>query len=89
MKIQTDYADSTTFEELKWDINPVNTPILTIEPPCISTELTEVEPEETLLGNIEWAPVSFPRTIDMPTHHSLLNNSLTKHRDIWKTLAEK
>jgi len=88
-RIQTDCADSKTFNEMQWDIKPVNTPVLTIEPPRISAELAEVEREEALPGEIDWVPVSFTRTIDTLTHHDLLNSSLAKHGDIWKTLAER
>lgn len=89
MRIQTDCADSKTFDELDWDINPVNTPVLTIEPPRISTELAELKQEEVLPGEIDFVPISLPSTIDTLTHYALLNDSLVKYREIWKTLAEK
>lgn len=87
--LQTESADTKTFEELEWHIMPLNIPVLMVEPPDISLELTEIEEKEVLLGDINFVPRTTQLTIDMMTHQALLEESLVKHKEIWRTLAEK
>lgn len=87
--IQTESADMRTFEESGWSIMPLNIPVSLVEPPEVSGELREAEEEQILPGDIDFVPAIGGRHIDVGTHHTLLEESLTKHREIWKTLAKK
>jgi hypothetical protein len=90
MKIlHTESADMTTFEESGWTVMPLNVPALLIEPPSVSVELHETKEEQVVLGDIDFIPAIGRRHIDMLTHRALLEESVTKHREIWKTLAKK
>ena len=90
MKIlQTESADITTFEESGWTVIPLNVPVLLIEPPSVSVELREAKEEQVILGDIDFIPAIGGRHIDMLTHRALLEESVMKHREIWKTLAKK
>lgn len=90
MKIpQTESADIRIFEESEWSILPLNVPVLLIEPPDISLKLSEPEEGQVLLGDITFLPNIGGRKIDALTHRTLLEESLIKHKEIWKTLAMK
>lgn len=86
---QTETADIRALEELEWNITPLNTPVLLVEPPDVSLELSEVGEEKVLLGDIDFVPLTSGRSIDMLTHRTLLTESLVEYRDIWRTLAKK
>jgi hypothetical protein len=87
--LQTESADTKTFEELEWHIIPLNIPVLTVESPDVSLELTEIEEKEVLPGDINFVPRTTQRIIGMMTHQALLEESLVEHKEIWRTLAEK
>ena len=87
--LQTESSDTKTFEELGWEITPLNIPVLVIEPPDVSLQLSEAKEEQVLPGEIDFVPPVTGRKIDTLTHRALLEDSLIKHRDIWKTLAKK
>ncbi|MFX1476045.1 MAG: hypothetical protein ACFFCO_11300 [Promethearchaeota archaeon] len=90
MKIlQTESADIRTFEESEWSVIPLNIPVLLVEPPDFSLELNEAKLEQVLPGEIDFVPSIGVRHIDMLTHYALLEESLVKHKEIWKTLAKK
>lgn len=90
MKIpQTESVDVKTFQESGWSVIPWNIPILLIEAPNVSLELEEANEEQILPGDISFVPPIGGRHIDALTHHALLEESLIKHREIWKTLAKK
>ena len=90
MKIlQTESADMTTFVESGWTVIPLNVPVLLIEPPSVSMELRETKEEQIVIGDIDFIPAIGRRHIDMLTHRTLLEESVMKHREIWKTLAKK
>ncbi|OGO04490.1 MAG: hypothetical protein A2Y60_06500 [Chloroflexi bacterium RBG_13_54_9] len=86
---QTESSDTKTFEELGWEITPLNIPVLMIEPPNVSLELSEAKEEKALPGEINLAPPAVVRKVDTLTHRALLEESLMKHGEIWKTLAKK
>jgi hypothetical protein len=90
MKIlQTESADITTFAEFGWSVIPLNVPVLLIEPPSVLVELRETKEEQVVLGDVDFVPAIGGRHIDMLTHRALLDESVVKHREIWKTMAKK
>lgn len=90
MKIlQTESADITTFAESGWSVIPLNVPVLLIEPPSVLVELRETKEEQVVLGDVDFVPAIGGRHIDMLTHRALLDESVVKHREIWKTMAKK
>lgn len=90
MKIlQTESADIRIFEESEWSIMPLNIPVLPVEPPDVSLEFSEAKEEQVLPGDIGFVLPIGEWHIDISTHHALLEESLMKHREIWKSLAKK
>lgn len=86
---RTESTDIQTWEAMAWRITPLNIPVLNIEAPTRLPELRDVEAEEAVRGGIGFSDVTREGTIDVTTHQTLLEESLAKHRDIWRTLAEK
>ena len=90
MKIlQTESADITTFVEAGWTFIPLNIPVLLLEPPSGRVQLREIEEEQVVPGDVKFVPVTGGRHIDMLTHRALLDESVVKHREIWKTMAKR
>lgn len=90
MKIlQTDSADITTFVEAGWTVMPLNVPVLVLEPPRTLVELREIKEEEVVSGDVNFVPVTGGHHIDMLTHRALLDESVVKHREIWKSMAKR
>jgi hypothetical protein len=87
--VQTESADITTFAESGWIVVPLNVPVLLVEPPGVPVELRETEEEEFLLGDVDFVPATGGRYIDMLTHRALLDESVVKHKEIWKAMAKK
>ena len=90
MKIaQTESTDMTTFVEAGWSVIPLNFPALVLEPPSALVELREIEEEQTVPGGFSFVPLTGGRHIDMLTHRTLLDESVVKHREIWKIMAKR
>ena len=86
---QTESADITTFVEAGWTVIPLNVPVLALEPPSVLVELHEIKEEQIVPGDINFVPVTGGRHIDMLTHRALLDESVVKHREIWKIMAKR
>ena len=87
--LQTESADIITLEA-EYRITPaLNIPVLLIKPPDITPELREAEQEKALPGDIDLILIASERNIDMLTHRTLVEESLLKYKDIWRTLADK
>ena len=90
MKIrETESTDSTTFVEAGWTIIPLNVPLLVLEPPSVPVELREIQEEQVMPGDVDFVPATAGRHIDLLTHRALLDESVVKHRRIWKTMAKR
>ena len=87
--VQTDSADVTTLGEAGWTVVALNVPVLVLEPPRTLVELSGTKEEELVSGDVSFAPAIEGRHIDMLTHRALLDESVVKHSEIWKSMAKK
>ena len=89
IKVVTESIYTDGLEEQGWSIKPLNFVTL-VDPPAVMTSLKSVKTQESITpGDFELVQTGRARIIDRLMHEVLLDDSLVKYKNIWKTLAER
>jgi len=89
VKVVTESTYTDMLEKQGWSIKPLNFVTL-VDPPAVMTSLKGVRTQEGIMpGDFELVQTGRKQIVDRLTHESLLEDSLVKYQNIWKTLAER
>lgn len=88
MTIRT-HSDHDRTDELGWRLTQHNVPQVVVPPPPTREDLREVSEVFDLFNQFRLVQATESTTISDSLHARLLQESLDRHEEIWRELAER